>query len=57
MIRPIRIAAAVAGSYNPCIGPSTATFDTEPLSAGQMLSRQGSDRRALSRVCIPLGGR
>lgn len=57
MIRPIRIAAAVAGSYNPCIGPSTATFDTEPLSAGQMLSRQGSDRRALSRACIPLGGR
>ena len=39
MTRPSRIAAAVAGSYNPCIGLSTATFDTEPLSAGQMLSR------------------
>ena len=41
MIRPIRIedAAAVAAIYNHYIEHSTATFDTEPLSDRQMLSR------------------
>lgn len=41
MIRPIRIedAAAVAAIYNHYIEHSTATFDTEPLSDCQMLSR------------------
>ena len=41
MIRPIRIedAAAVAAIYNHYSEHSTATFDTEPLSDRQMLSR------------------
>lgn len=41
MIRPIRVedAAALAAIYNHYIEHSTATFDTEPLSDRQMLSR------------------
>lgn len=41
MIRPIRIedAAALAATYNHYIEHSTATFDAEPLSDRQMLSR------------------
>lgn len=41
MIRPIHIedAAALAAIYNHYIEHSTATFDTEPLSDRQMLSR------------------
>ena len=59
MIRPIRIedAAAVAAIYNHYIEHSTATFDTEPLSDRQMLSRLEAIVGRRPGVRIPLGGR